>query len=351
MFEGLARWRSVCAAVILGLAGTNAPALAQAPAPKPLDPPQAVRVAYVPIMKFATAFVAESRGLFKKYGLNVQLDSVKSGTEAIAFLDKGSVDVGGIAIVASLWSAWNRGLDIRVIAPGALDPMTDGPTKLIVRTDLMESGAIKSVADLKGKRIAAAGGPGSGGEYFVTKALESARLSLRDVQLLNIGNGDMPAAMEAKSVDAVLTSSPYSDQIFKAGTGKLLAQDFTPGLMTVVFVGSGKFLKERPEAAERFVLAMTEAARLMQGPDFLAQPNMDGYLKYTASTPEAVRNGGALIYDPNMAIPTAGLADIERVHRENGRTEYDKPLDMAKVVDERFVAKAIAVLGKAAPAK
>ena len=45
------------------------------------------------------------------------------------------------------------------------------------------------------------------------------------------------------------------------------------------------------------------------------------------------------------------LADIERVHRENGRTEYDKPLDMAKVVDDRFVAKAIAVLGKAAPAK
>ncbi|MCO5091200.1 ABC transporter substrate-binding protein [Bosea sp. (in: a-proteobacteria)] len=351
MLEGFARWRSACAAMIIGLAGAAAPALAQAPSLKPLDPPQTVRVAYVPIMKFATAYVAEARGLFKKYGLDVKLESVKSGTEAIAFLDKGSVDVGGIAIVASLWSAWNRGLDIRVIAPGGLDPMTNGPTKLIVRNDLMESGAIKSVADLKGKRIAAAGGPGSGGEYFVTKALESAGLTLRDVQLLNIGNGDMPAAMEAKSVDAVLTSSPYSDQILKAGNGKLLAQDFTPGLMTVVFVGSGKFLKERPEVAERFVLAMAEAARLMQGADFLAQANIDGYLKYTASTAEAIRNSGAVPFDPNMSIPTAGLADIERVHRENGRTEYDKPLDMAKVVDERFVAKAIEVLGKTAPAK
>ena len=119
-----ARWRSVYAVLLLGLAGlSSAPAQGQAPALKPLDPPQPVRVAYVPIMKFATAYVAESRGLFKKYGLDVKLDSVKSGTEAIAFLDKGSVDVGGIAIVASLWSAWNRGLDIRVIAPGALDPM------------------------------------------------------------------------------------------------------------------------------------------------------------------------------------------------------------------------------------
>jgi hypothetical protein len=138
-----ARWRSACAALFLGLTGASS-AVAQAPALKPLDPPQAVRVAYVPIMKFATAYVAEARGLFKKYGLDVKLDSVKSGTEAIAFLDKGSVDVGGISIVASLWSAWNRGLDIRVIAPGALDPMTDGPTKLIVRKDLIDSGAVKT---------------------------------------------------------------------------------------------------------------------------------------------------------------------------------------------------------------
>lgn len=351
MIENFSRWRSSCAIAMAVLACGLTAALAQAPAPKPLDPPQTVRVAYVPIMKFATAYVAEARGLFKKYGLDVKLDSVKSGTEAIAFLDKGSIDVGGISIVASLWSAWNRGLDIRVIAPGALDPTKDGPTKLIVRKDLIESGAVKNVADLKGRRIAAAGGPGSGGEYFVSKALERAKLTLRDVQLLNVGNADMPAAMEAKSVDAVLASAPYSDQILKSATGTLLMQDITPGLMTVAFVASGKFIKERPEVAERFVLAMTEAARMMQGSDFLAQPNMDSYLKYTASTPEAIKSGGSVVFDPTMAIPTEGLADIERVHRENGRTEYDKPLDMAKVIDGRFVAKAIEILGKADPVK
>ena len=71
MFEGFARWRSTCVAMVLGFAGGVTPALAQAPQPKPLDPPQSVRVAYVPIMKFATAYVAESRWLFMKYGLDV----------------------------------------------------------------------------------------------------------------------------------------------------------------------------------------------------------------------------------------------------------------------------------------
>ena len=311
----------------------------------PLDPPQTVKVAYVPIMKFATAYVAEGRGIFDKYGLDVEFERVKSGTEAIAFLDQGSVDVGGIAIVSSLWSAWDRGLEIRIIAPGALDPMTNGPTKLLIRKDLADSGEIKTIADLKGKRVGAAGGPGSGGEYFVAKALEQADLTIRDVELMNIGNADMPAAIEGKSIDAALLSSPFSDQVIASGNAVVLAQDITPGLMTIAFVGSGKFINERPEVAERFVLALAEAARLMQGDDYLDQENIDAYLKFTASTEEAIRTGSPVIYDPNVTIPVDGLADIERVYRENGRTEYEQPLDLSKAIDETFTKKAIETLG------
>ena len=64
----------------------------------PLRPAEKVVVAYVPIMKFATLYVADSRGLFAKYGLEVETQQVRSGTEIIAFLTQGKVDVGGIAI-------------------------------------------------------------------------------------------------------------------------------------------------------------------------------------------------------------------------------------------------------------
>ncbi|MEX0405879.1 ABC transporter substrate-binding protein [Aquibium sp. LZ166] len=338
-------WKARAVATAIAFGSALSIGAANAADVAPLDPPQAVKVAYVPIMKFATAYVAEGRGIFDKYGLDVEFERVKSGTEAIAFLDQGSVDVGGIAIVSSLWSAWDRGLDIRIIAPGALDPMENGPTKLLVRKDLADSGAVKTIADLKGKRIGAAGGPGSGGEYFVAKALEQADLTIRDVELMNIGNADMPAAIDGKSIDAALLSSPFSDQAIASGNAVVLAQDITPGLMTIAFVGSGKFINERPDVAERFVLALAEAARMMQGDDYLAQENIDAYLAYTASTEEAIRTGSPVIYDPNVAIPVDGLADIERVHRENGRTEYDKPLDLTKAIDETFTKKAIETLG------
>ena len=332
--------RLFAAALFLAVA---APASAETLAP--LDPPQDVKVAYVPIMKFATMYVAAKRGLFEKYGLNVDIERVKSGTEAIAFLTQGSIDVGGIAIVTSLWSGWNRGLDLKVIAPGALEPMQDSPTKLIVRKALADDGSVKSVADLKGHRVAIAGGPGSGGEYLLSKGLERGGLTIRDVDLLNIANPDMPLAFENGSVDAAIAGSPFADQIVNGGHGVVLETDLTPGLMTVAFVGSGKFVNDRPEAAERFVLALTEAARMMQGEHYLDQENIDAYLTYTNSKEDAIRKGRPVIYDPDMKIPVDGLADVERVHRENGRTEYTEPLDLSKVVDERFTEKAREILG------
>ena len=335
--------RIALAAVLVLLAA--AAAFGQQPV-RPLSPPEKVVVAYVPIMKFATLYVAASRGLFAKYGLDVQTEQVRSGTEIIAFLTQGKVDVGGIAIVASTWNAWAKGMDLRIVAPGALEPMTGSPTKLLVRKDLMDGGRVKGVADLRGMNVAMAGGPGSGGEYLAAKGLERGRLTVRDVEVIRIGNADMPAGFQNRSIDAGNLGSPYADQAIAAGTAVAVAEDLTPGAMTVAFVGSGKLVTERPEVARRFVLALTEAARLMQGADYLSAANIKGYMAHVNTTEEALRAGSPVIYDPNQEIPLAGLGDVERVHRENGRTEYATPIDLKKVTDTSFVDWALSVLGR-----
>ncbi|MCB0047322.1 MAG: ABC transporter substrate-binding protein [Caldilineaceae bacterium] len=311
----------------------------------PLDPAEDVTVAYVPIMKFATLYVAQERGLFDKYGLNVTIEPVASGTEAIAFLSEGQVDVGGIAIVTSLWNGWSQGLDLRIFAPGALEPFENSPTKLIVRKELSDDGTVSAVADLAGMNVGVAGGPGSGGEYLLAKALERGDLTIFDVETIQIGNADMPLAFENGSIDAGILGSPYADQVIESGAGVSLEEDLTPGLMTVAFVGSGQFINERPEAAQRFALALMEAARLMQGDEYLSPENMAAYLAHVNSTEEALRTSTPVVYDPDQVIPVDGLADVERVHRENGRTEYDEPIDLANVVDTSFTEQALELLG------
>lgn len=342
MTKRIARLLLAVATAVVALGSANAQ---DTHGVSPLEPAQSVKVAYVPILKFATLYVAQDRGLFERYGLNVQLESVASGTEAIAFLEQGQIDVGGIAIVTSLWNGWNQGIDVRVFAPGGLEPFVNSPTKVLVRKDLYDSGAVTSAADLAGRTVAFAGGPGSGGEYLTAKALELAGLTIRDVEIISLGNADIPAAFENGSIDAALLGSPYADQVEAAGTAVAVATDLVPGLMTVAFVGSGKFLNERPEVAQRFALALLDAARLMQGEDYLAPENIAAYLHYVNSTEEAVRTGTPVLYDPNLAIPVDGLADVERVHRENGRTEYDTPIDLTKVITTEFADWALEAAG------
>lgn len=311
----------------------------------PLNPRETVRVAYVPIMKFAPLYVAAERGLFDALGLDVEINRVASGTEAIAFLTEGQIDVGGIAIVTSLWNGWNQGLDIRVIAPGGLEPFENSPTKLMVRADLFESGAVATIADLRGRTVSVAGGPGSGGEYLAAKALERVGLTIRDVNLINVANPDMPASFEGGAIDAGILGSPYAQQVEEAGFAVELAGDLTPGAMTVAFVGSDNFVTNRPDVARRFALALMQAARLMQGEDFLSEENVNAYLTYVSSTPEAVAGDALLVFDPNQEIPVGDLADVERTHRENGRTEYTDELDLSNVVNTEFTEWALQTLG------
>jgi NitT/TauT family transport system substrate-binding protein len=204
--------RPLLIASALLIAGT---ALAQGGAAEPLSPRESVRVAYVPISKFGTLYVAAERGLFDAYGLDVQIDRVASGTEAIAFLEQGQIDVGGIAIVVSLWNGWAQGLDLRVIAPGGLEPFEDSPTKLMLRADL--AATVTSIADLRGRTVAVAGGPGSGGEYLAAKALERGGLTIFDVNLVNVGNPDIPLSFESRAIDAGILGAPFADQAEATG--------------------------------------------------------------------------------------------------------------------------------------
>ena len=84
----------------------------------------------------------------------------------------------------------------------------------------------------------------------------------------------------------------------------------------------------------------------MQGDDYLSDENLAAYLTYTSSTEEALRSGVPVVYDPNQVIPVEGLSDVESTHRENGRTEYEEPIDLDSVVDTTFTETALELLGE-----
>jgi len=332
-------------------AASSAPA-AVAPttvsAAKPSGPADTVKVVHVPGLFFAPLYVAMDRGFFKEQNIEISLDKAASGSEVMAFLAQGQIDVGAVGLSAATFNTFAKGFDFKVIASAGIAPQTNGPSKFEVRKALVDGGQVKTLADLKGKKVAVAGGTGSAGAYLAVKALQTAGLTGKDVQFVNLANPDMVQALANGAVDAALIGTPFSTQAIQQGAGAILVDDFAPGYSTTTFMYSGKLIKERPDVANRFALALLKGYRAIQGANYLTDANVQTYVKYTGSTEQVIRATPPFIYDPNMAIKTESITDQEKVYRESGWTDYSQAVDISKLFDSSFADKAVKTVGPAA---
>jgi sulfonate transport system substrate-binding protein len=114
-------------------------------------------------------------------------------------LNAGAIDVGGLGD-APLIFAYAAGARVRAVAATRSNPVD---LAIVVQ----QNSAIKSAADLKGKRIATT--RGSIGHYLVIATLQHAGIALSDVTLQFMNPADAKSALEAGDVDAWSTWDPY----------------------------------------------------------------------------------------------------------------------------------------------
>jgi NitT/TauT family transport system substrate-binding protein len=117
----------------------------------------------------------------------------------LSVVANGQVDavVGGFS--AATFNAVIRGLDLRIVASMGRQPHQGYPSALMVRKDLLDSGAVKQIQDLRGRKVALSGGMGATGAYWMSTKLRPAGLSLAD------SFPDMIAAFKSKAIGASLT--------------------------------------------------------------------------------------------------------------------------------------------------
>ncbi|MDR7555519.1 MAG: ABC transporter substrate-binding protein [Armatimonadota bacterium] len=308
-------------------------------------PPEKVVVAHVPLINFATLYVALERGFMAQQGLEVELVRVASGTEALVFLAQDRLDVGAIGLAASIFNAFNRRLDLRIVASTSSWGQRHG-TKILTRVDLFDAGEVRSVRDLKGRRVAVAGGAGSAGHYLFLLGARRGGIGPRDFELVNLPNPNHGAALAQGRVDASLTGSPFAAAALAQGLARPLLENFAPGTATTVFAYSGGFMRARPETATRFLMALMQAARAMQGPRYFDDENVAAYKKYTGVRDEVLRAEPPLVYYPDMRIVTGTIVDMEKTFREAGLADYTAPLPLDAMVTTRFQQEALRRLGR-----
>jgi NitT/TauT family transport system substrate-binding protein len=210
----------------------------------------------------APFFIADAKGYFAEQGLKVKFIRFDSAAKMIPSLGSGEVNVGSGATSAGLYNAVKRGIGIKIVADKARNAPGYGFQAILVRTDLMDSGKVKSLKDFKGLKVAMSAN-GNSENAFMNYALVKNGLSYNDIDPIFLGFPNQIAAYANKAIDASLTVEPTLTKIIELGTAKKLigADEVFPDYQTAVIYYSPKFAKDQPENAKKFMVALVKAMR------------------------------------------------------------------------------------------
>jgi NitT/TauT family transport system substrate-binding protein len=191
-----------------------------------------------------------------KCGIKVEENTFAKGPDVMQAILAGELDVGATASEAAITGRAN-GAPIVIVAGFA-----KGGARLVARPDA----GIKSVKDLKGKRV----GVTRGGIHEVLLAAQLAQNGLtssdkegKDVQLVYLAFADLNQALLGKNLDAIMQSEPQSSQAINKGFGVEVLKPYdTPiGEPIRTLVMTEKFYTERRPVAEKFMRCFVEATK------------------------------------------------------------------------------------------
>lgn len=340
-------------------AATSAPAASGAAATAPAAPaatagePEVLRLADTRVLAGAPLYLAIEKGYFREQGIEVRFETMAGTADVVPFLATGDIDLAIGAISVGLFNAFDRRLDIRIIAPSGIMTLEDSPLPLVVRKDLYDNGELRSAADLRGRRVGVNTRGGSV-EYVLTKILDSANLTVNDVDQIPIPFPDMPAALTNNSLDAAIPAEPFATRAVSLGVAHKLISTVIPGQMTTAIIASGKFLRERPETAKRLMRVYMRAVRELQPPAlgtfdperFYKPENLAIFEQYTGANEQVLRSQVPYTWDVDLVIQADSLQDQQLVHMRNGLLQLAQPVPYERMVDEGPLRDAQQALGR-----
>jgi NitT/TauT family transport system substrate-binding protein len=251
-----------------------------------------------------TTWYAYENGLFPKYGLNVKLTSISSGTTAVTALLARNVDICQLGASAVINAAVAK-QDVVLIA----SLYNVYPGLLMVTPD------IHAVGDLKGKALGI-NQAGSSADTGTRLLLEKIGLAPdKDVAILAVGNDSARlAAMKAGQIAGTLLIAPYTLLARQQGYAELY--DMSTIGIPYEYLGiatSRAYISSNRPVVENFLKAILEAIALMKKDPQGTKAVMAKYLlldpvKDAAALEDAYQE---LIVNNLLPVPEASLEGIQ----------------------------------------
>ena len=305
-----------------------------------------LQIAYVPLLGFAPLFVAADKGYFAEQGLQVELQRVRNPDEMLAPLSTGKVDISLMAVTTGFFNGMNQKLDFRVVAGADAAVGTKGNPFLVVSKTLSESGAVRKVADLKGRKLAI-NLRGSALEYMLGKGLEQAGLTLDDVELVTIPGTEAQVAIANGAVAGAAVGALNAQRMIKDGVAVSLLADadvLRGGQGGVVVFGQRLLQPTNRDVAIRVLAAYLKAVRELNDGGWQDPKIVSILQKYTEMEPALIERSAKPTYIADGTLDEASIQDIQAFQIKRGYVEYKTALSVAQMANLTFVSEAAARL-------
>ena len=253
-----------------------------------------IKVGYIGITCEAPIFSAVENGYFKEEGLEVELVKCE-WSKYKDVLALGGYDITHHLIMYFL-KPIEQGLDVKITA---------GIHTGCLRVQAGMKGNIKTVADLRGKKI---GVPGMGTPPFIfaNRVLGANGIdAMKEIEWRVFPAGELGLALEKGEVDAVADSEPIGSLLLAQGLVRNVADQAKDAPYKDEYccavIANGKWLSANPKAAAAATRALLKGAKWVNtNPRIAARMSVEK--KYLASNPELNTTAiGNLNYLPSVA--------------------------------------------------
>jgi sulfonate transport system substrate-binding protein len=199
------------------------------------------------------SLVLKEKGILErelaKEGITVRWVQTLGSNKALEFLNAGSLDFGSTAGAAALIGKIN-GNPIKSIYVYSRPEWT----ALVTRKDT----GIKTVAELKGKRVAVT--RGTDPHIFLVRALQEAKLTEKDVKLVLLQHPDGRTALERGDVDAWAGLDPLMAAAEIESGAQLFYRNAAANTWGILNVRE-EFAKQNPALVTKVLAAYEEARK------------------------------------------------------------------------------------------
>jgi NitT/TauT family transport system substrate-binding protein len=201
---------------------------------------------------FAPVHIANDIGCFKDEGLEVDYKFEDDRTNVLAAYARGDIEVDMRTV------GEHQGRPRDAATPGVIIGTID---ESVGGDGVIADDGIKSVADLKGKTIAAE--PNIPARLLLQMELKKAGLSLKDLQIKDIATADTAAVFADSSIAAIATYEPFMSQAVKAssrpGAKVLFSSKDYKGIIIDIITARKEDLAANPKKYASFLKCIYKA--------------------------------------------------------------------------------------------